>query len=62
MIFLYHIIFCIIAKSSDLTAKTLYKMAYEDNKDKMSPEEITLLEAEIESAQKAIEEYKAKWL
>lgn len=35
---------------------------YEDNKDKMSPEEIILLEAEMESAQKAIEEYKAKWL
>jgi cob(I)alamin adenosyltransferase len=35
---------------------------YEDNKDKMSPEEIELLEKEIESARAAVEEYKAKWL
>ena len=35
---------------------------YEDNKDKMSPEEIELLEAEIESERKTVEEYKVKWL
>jgi len=35
---------------------------YEDNKDKMSSEEIELLEKEIESARAAVEEYKAKWL
>ena len=34
---------------------------YEDNKDKMSPEEIATLEAEIESAKKAVEDFKAKW-
>jgi len=35
---------------------------YEDNKDKMSAEEVELLEKEIESARAAVEEYKAKWL
>lgn len=35
---------------------------YEDNKDKMSPEEVELLEKEIESARAVVEEYKAKWL
>ena len=35
---------------------------YEENKDKLSAEEVALLEAEIETAKKAIEEYKAKWL
>jgi cob(I)alamin adenosyltransferase len=35
---------------------------YQDNKDTMSVEDITLLEAEIESARKAMEEYKEKWL
>ena len=35
---------------------------YEENKDKLSAEEVALLEAEIEAAKKAVEEYKAKWL
>jgi len=35
---------------------------YEENKDKLSAEDITVLEAEIETARKAVEEYKAKWL
>lgn len=35
---------------------------YQDNKDTMSVEDIALLEAEIESARKAMQEYKEKWL
>jgi hypothetical protein len=34
---------------------------YQENKDKMSEEEITLIEAEIESNRKLLEELKAKW-
>ena len=34
---------------------------YQENKDKMSEEEITMIEAEIESNRKLLEELKAKW-
>ena len=34
---------------------------YQENKDKMSDEEIALIEAEIESNRKLLEELKAKW-
>ena len=34
---------------------------YQENKDKMSKEEIKLIEAEIESNRKLLEELKAKW-
>jgi cob(I)alamin adenosyltransferase len=35
---------------------------YEQNKDKLSPEEIEHMEAEIERQKNTIEEYRAKWL
>jgi len=35
---------------------------YEDNKDKLSPEEVAHMEEEIERNKTLIEEYKAKWL
>jgi pyruvate formate-lyase activating enzyme-like uncharacterized protein len=34
---------------------------YQENKDKMSEEEVTMIEAEIESNRKLLEELKAKW-
>jgi hypothetical protein len=34
---------------------------YEENKDKMSEEEVALIEAEIESNRKLLDELKAKW-
>lgn len=34
---------------------------YQENKDKMSEEEITLIEAEIEANRKLLDELKAKW-
>ncbi len=34
---------------------------YEENKDKMSEEEITLIEAEIEANRKLLDELKEKW-
>jgi hypothetical protein len=35
---------------------------YEENKDKLSPEEVAYMEAEIERNQELIKEYKEKWL
>ena len=35
---------------------------YEQNKDKLSPEEIAHMESEIERQREILEEYKAKWL
>jgi pyruvate formate-lyase activating enzyme-like uncharacterized protein len=34
---------------------------YEENKDKMSEEEIAMIEAEIEANRKLLDELKAKW-
>jgi hypothetical protein len=34
---------------------------YQENKDKMSEEEVALIEAEIESNRKLLDELKAKW-
>lgn len=34
---------------------------YEENKDKMSEEEITMIEAEIEANRKLLDELKEKW-
>jgi hypothetical protein len=34
---------------------------FENNKDKLSEEEVTLLEAEIENNKSAIEDYKKQW-
>lgn len=34
---------------------------YQENKDKMSEEEINMIEAEIESNRKLLDELKAKW-
>ena len=34
---------------------------YQENKDKMSEEEITMIEAEIETNRKLLDELKAKW-
>ena len=35
---------------------------YEDNKDKLTPEQVAQMEEEIERNKTFIEEYKAKWL
>ena len=35
---------------------------YEQNKDKLSPEEVAYMEEQIERQKETIEEYKAKWL
>ena len=35
---------------------------YEDNKDKLTPEQVAQMEEEIERNKAFIEEYKAKWL
>jgi hypothetical protein len=35
---------------------------YEQNKDKLSPEEVAHMEVEIERQKEILEEYKAKWL
>lgn len=35
---------------------------YEENKDKLSPEEVAHMESEIERQRETLEEYKAKWL
>jgi hypothetical protein len=35
---------------------------YEDNKDKLTPEQVAQMEEEIERNKVFIEEYKAKWL
>jgi cob(I)alamin adenosyltransferase len=35
---------------------------YEENKDKLSPEEVAHMESEIERQREILEEYKAKWL
>ena len=35
---------------------------YEQNKDKLSPEEVAYMEEQIERQKETLEEYKAKWL
>ena len=35
---------------------------YEQNKDKISPEEVAYMEEQIERQKETLEEYKAKWL